>query len=717
MKFGEWARMADTLSAASGDKVAAILAEKATEVRDLAARGEFGAARELLVELDEAAARSDNPQAQAVAEQLPKLARTLEVLESIEVVRNLMRAGNQAAAAEASSRILDRLSDDDYAELGISAAAVTLLSRAGELARRPEAPEIEAFVEYLGGEVAELQQRRFEEPFKRVLGERSRDGASTLGDLLDRKPWRSGLQAVVQPEAAQTRTEAARVPTIDKPGQQGGAPVLGKILIEQEPRASATPQTQTSGAAGDADVFDVIGRSALQFWYVVLGTALVFSLLGYLIAIASPPKYQATAILQKSQSSQMRAPISGQATNLAPAIPREAVAEMTRMLSFYQAVEKKLTAEGWAPADGPLKGQKQPIMAASMDEIAGALKVVVKDTGGSSYLIEFSATHADENTARAIADTAARVFKQRYHDTLVAEPEANLKDYQARSARLKKELDDIADARMKEFYVAADSEAVGLTTGERIRQLVDKLGKARGYLDDARHEVGATKMELAEFQAQLAETEPTIPNPQHNSGNPQLDSLYKKWREVTDQLLELDRKRAEFGPKHPIHGQIADLRAQRAQLTTEIEKIEEETGVRRNTIPNPAYSTVALRVKEAKAKLDEAELSEKRWADEATRIEAELNGLRDRYIASEALRVREAEVVEQQKHNSVVQADLEAVIAAADRDLQEVQFALRASPVEPKILIGIAVGLVLGLIVGIIIAIALLRRRKLAEAA
>ena len=65
----------------------------------------------------------------------------------------------------------------------------------------------------------------------------------------------------------------------------------------------------------------------------------------------------------------------------------------------------------------------------------------------------------------------------------------------------------------------------------------------------------------------------------------------------------------------------------------------------------------------------------------------------------------------------MVQADLEAVIAAADRDLQEVQFALRATPVEPKILIGIAVGLVLGLIVGIVIAIALLRRRKLAEAA
>jgi hypothetical protein len=700
-----------------GGKVAATLAETAFEVRDLAARGEFASARELLVQLDAAVSANESSQSRAVAEQLPGLSRTLEVLESIEVVRNLMRAGNQAAAAEASARILDRLSDDDYAELGISAAAVTLLSRAGELARRQDGPEIDAFVEYLGSEVSELQQRRFEEPFKRVLGERSRDVASTLGDLLERKPWRSGMQAAVKPEAAQTRTESAHVPTIDKPGQQGGAPVLGKILIEQEPRASAMPETQTSGASGDADVFDVLGRSALQFWYVVLGTALVFSLVGYLIAIASPPKYQATAILQKSQSSQMRAPISGQATNLAPALPREAVAEMTRMQSFYQAIEKSLTANGWSPADGPLKGQRQPIMAVSMDEVAGALKVIVKDTGGGSYLVEFTATHADENTSRAIADTAARVFKQKYHDTLVAEPEANLKDYKARSALMKKELEDIAAERMKEFYVASDSEAVGLTTGERIRQLVDKLGRARSALDDARHAVEAGKLELLEFQAQLADTEPTIPNPQHSSGNPQLDALYKKWQETTDELLELDRKRGEFGPKHPIHTHIADLRAQRAQLMVEIEKIEEETGARRNTIPNPAYSTVALRVKEAKARLDESELSVKRWTEESARIEIELNGLRDSYIASEGLRVREAEVMEQQKHNGVVQADLEAVIAAADRDLQEVQFALRASAVEPKILIGIAVGLVLGLVVGMVIAIALLRRRKLAEVA
>lgn len=715
MEFGGGPKIADRVLAQAGGNVAATLAEKATEVRELAAQGDFASAREALSLLEQAIGESESPQAKAALQSLPRLTRTLEVLESIDVVRNLLRAGNQPAAAEASARILDRLGDDDYAELGVCAAAVTLLSRAGELARREEPEEIDAFIAYLGGEMAELEQRRFGEPFKRMLGEKSRDASSTLGDLLNRQPWRSGLQPAAS-ENAQTRTEAARVPTIDKPGEAGGAPVLGKILIEQEPRASATPQTQTA-AAGDGDVFDVIGRSVLNYWYVTLGTALLFSLLGYLIAVVQTPKYQATAILQKSPSSQVRAPISGQASVLAPALPREAVAEMSRMLSFHKAIEVRLAAEGWSPAEGPDKGQKQRTSAVTMDEIAVALKVTVKDTGGTAYLIEFAATHADENTARAIADTAARVFKQRYYETLVAEPDANLRDYKTRAAILRKEQEQISEQRVKEFYVASDSEAAGVSTAERIRLLVQKLGESRQNHSNAKHDVAAAKLEYKGFQDQLAETPLTIPNPNKGSGNPQLDALYKKWQEVSDELLDLDRRRAEFGPKHPIHDRINELRVQRAQLQGQIERIEEETGARSNTMPNPAYSNVALRVKEARAKLDEAELREKRWSDDAQRIETELNGLRDRYLASEALKTREAEVVELLKQNSIVQADLEAVISAAKRDLHEVQFALRAAPVEPKILIGIAVGLVLGLVVGVVIAIALLRRRKLAEAA
>lgn len=715
MVFGGGPKIADRVQAQAGGNVAATLAEKATEIRELAAQGDFASAREALSLLEQAIGESDSPQATAALQSLPRLTRTLEVLESIDVVRNLLRAGNQPAAAEASARILDRLSDDDYAELGVCAAAVTLLSRAGELARREEPEEIDAFIEYLGGEMAELEQRRFDEPFKRMLGEKSRDASSTLGDLLNRQPWRSGLQPAVS-ESAQTRTQSAKVPTIDRPGEAGGAPVLGKILIEQEPRASATPQTQTA-AAGDGDVFDVIGRSVLNYWYVTLGTALLFSLLGYLIAVAQPPKYQATAILQKAPSSQVRAPISGQASVLVPALPREAVAEMSRMLSFHKAIEVSLEAEGWSPAEGPQKGQKQRTSPVTMDEIAVALKVTVKDTGGTAYLIEFAATHADENTARAIADTAARVFKQRYYETLVAEPDANLRDYKARETILRREQDQISEQRVKEFYVASDSEAAGVSTAERIRLLVQKLGESRQNHSNAKHDVAAAKLEYKGFQDQLAETPLTIPNPNKGSGNPQLDALYKKWQEVSDELLDLDRRRAEFGPKHPIHDRINELRVQRAQLQGQIERIEEETGARSNTMPNPGYSNVALRVKEARAKLDEAELREKRWSDDAQRIETELNGLRDRYLASEALKTREAEVVELLKQNSIVQADLEAVISAAKRDLHEVQFALRAAPVEPKILIGIAVGLVLGLVVGVVIAIALLRRRKLAEAA
>lgn len=697
------------LEASFGGTVAKTLSERATRVRDLAAQGDYALAREELASLEAAVAETGAPL------NLGRLARTLEVLESIDVVRNLLRAGNQQAAAEAATRILDRLSDDDYAELGISAAAVTLLSRAGELARRDDADEISAFVEYLGGEMAELEQRRFDEPFKRMLAEPGEGSTSTLSDLLNRRPWRSSLQKATAESAA--RADRAKEATIDKPHERGGAPVLGKILIEQEPRASAAAQPQAAAAGDGGDVFDTIGRAALTHWYVVLGMALLFSLVGYLIAVAQQKKYSATAILQKAPSSQVRAPISGQASVLAPALPREAVAEMTRMLSFHLAVARKLETDGWAPTEGELKDKKLPIANVTMDDVALALKVVVKDTGGTAYLVEFTAVHADENTARAIADTAARVFKQRYYDTLVAEPEANLRDYRARAAKLKLELDEISRQREQEFYVAPDSEAAGLTTAERIKVLMSKLDSARSAHDNAKHDVAAAKLEHKGFVEQLADTPQTIPNPNRGSGNPKLDALARKWQEVNDELLELDRKRAEFGPKHPVHARIAELRVTRAQLQTQIEQIEEETGVRSATIPNPAYSSVALRVKEAKAKLDEAELREKRWAEDARRIEAELNSLRDRYTASEALRTRESELRDQQKQNGVIQADLEAVIAAARRDLHEVQYTLRASPVEPKILIGIAVGLVIGLVVGIVIAIALLRRRKLAEAA
>ena len=701
--------------------MALAITERANEIRQLAARGEFADARQALVDFADALEKANLPQAAGVAAQLPLLARTLEVLESIDVVRNLLRAGNSEAAAEASSRILERLTDEDYAQLGISGAAITLLSRASELARSGnENAEFAAFVEFLGGEVNELQQRRFDEPFRRMLKEpasrTSASMASTLGDLLDRKPWRSGLQPAVEPEiSAQPRSQsAARVPTIDQPGGPGQAPVLGKILIEQEPRAQA-PQTQTSGAGAESDVFDVIGRAALRHWYVVLGTALVFSLLGYLVAVASPRKYQAAAVLQKSQPSPLRAPITNQTSSFAPTMPREAVAEMTRMLSFYQDVEKKLATSGWAPKSGPQAGQKQSTMPVTMDDVGAALKVTVKDTGGGSYMIEFAAIHADENTARALADTSAGVFQEKYRDTLVREPQANLDDYKKRGQELQKELDAIALERMKEFYVAADSEAVGLTTSERIRLLMSKLSTARTELDNAKLAVASTKLEIQDFSDQLRETEPTIPNPRAGTGNPQLDAVYSKWQQVTDELLDLDRKRADFGAKHPIHDRINDLRAQRAELQRRIEELEEETGVRRNTIQNPSYVTAGLRVKEAKAKLGAAELAQTRWSEEATRIETELNALREKYIASENLRGRESELSDQLKRNAAVQEDLKGVIATSDRELQVVQSALRASPIEPKVLVGIAVGLVLGLLVGVVISIAMLRRRKLGE--
>lgn len=692
------------------------ITEQAVRIRELAARGKFADAREALYELSDRVSESPETNS-ALAAELPKLARTLEVLESVDVVRGLLKAKDSQSAAEAASRILERLAEDEYAQLGVSGAAITLLSRASELARRGSTAETDAFVDYLGGEMNDLTQRRFDVPLQRSLREPSARTASTLGDLLNRKPWRSGLQPTVQ-DAPEAQGSTAHVPTVEKMGEPGGAPVLGKILIEQEPRAGqAAPQTQTSGGADQTDIFDFVGRATLDRWYVVLGTALVFSLLGYLITVAQPTKYQATALLQKTAPSPLRAPITNETTQLAPTMPREAVAEMTRILSFFQDIEKKLASEGWAPTQGPNKGIKQPLTALTLDDIALALKSTVKDLGSGSYLIEFSATHTDPNTAQAVADTAARVFKDRYRYTLVREPQANLDDYKKRGTDLERELEGIKQQKLNEFYIAPDSEAAGLSTEERTRLLMEKLGKSRAEHARANLAVAAAKLELRDFEDQLRDTEPTIPNPRAGTGNPQLDALYAKLEQVTDELLDLDRKRSEFGPKHPIHDKITELRAQRAELLRRVEQMEEETGVRRATIQNPAWVTAGLRVKEAKARLGASELEEKHWSEEAARIEKELNGLREKYLASAELTRRESELQDQLKRNKVVQEDLESVIATADRELQEVQWSLRASPLEPKTLVGIAVGLVVGLVVGVAIAIALLRRHKLGEAA
>ncbi|MDH5642161.1 MAG: hypothetical protein OEY28_12800, partial [Nitrospira sp.] len=199
-----------------------VLKEAIGEIRTLAARGDFVGARRRLEAISDRAAGLDTETLSMLARQ----GRTLEVLESIDIVRRLLRDGNTAGALRASSHISASLSTDDYADLGVVGAALTLFGRANELARKVEsgdrAPrtrdEYNAFVDYLGAELNQLGHESVDLPLQAVMdGKPPTGAASTLGDLLSRQPWRSGANVTVEPPtgAHPTSSHSASVPVVE----------------------------------------------------------------------------------------------------------------------------------------------------------------------------------------------------------------------------------------------------------------------------------------------------------------------------------------------------------------------------------------------------------------------------------------------------------------------------------------------------------------------
>lgn len=682
------------------------------QIRKLAARGDYAAARRGLVEL----MQSDSTVDGELKTELDKQGRTLEVLESIDVVRRLLRKGDAGAAAQASSTILDALSSDEYARLGVVAAALTLLGRASELARRAETTdgdnkiEVDAFVEYLGSELNQLGRDSVDRPLETLLDPRAAaEGAYTLGDLLSRKPWKPNASPALEavPEAHHTDTQSQRT-GISMP--MGDSPVIGRILIEQEERerVSTTPQTQTSGAGAHADAFEIVGRAALQNWWVVLMSMLAFAFMGYVAMTAAPDRYQSSTLLQKTQTSKLRAPITGEPTEYVPSLPHKTVLELVKLPVFHQRVSDRLKTNGWGPGENPSAEEigKYDI---SAERVNQALTVQVTETSHSDYLIEFRAVANDSVEAQAISGAAAAEFREVHYEHVTREATLNLGDYEERATRLREELQKVYEQRMNEF-ATGDVEAIGVDIESRTRSLVVQIKQARDDYEAAKIELRAARDAL-DSRIRTAERLPEYELPQQDA---RVAARRDFLEQLERELYELARKRNNFGTKHPVQERITELQEDIELVKAEIRELErgspDDLDERKL---NPDRARAEELVTAARSRLSIAQDTVDFLEKHIPKLEAELEGLRADYLKSETLRREEMDLLRSKERTDVVIEELNTVKASADRELALISPAGEATKLERETLLGIAVGLVLGLVVGIGIAVGLMRRRQI----
>lgn len=678
------------------------------QVRKLAARGDYSAARRRIAEL---LAVSDSDVDDATLREIEKQGRTLEVLESVDVVRRLLRDGDAGGAASASNTILDALSGDEYARLGVVAAALTLLGRAGELARRVESgdrttdtrEEVDAFVDYLGSELNQLGRDSVDRPLQTALMPgKSETGAYTLGDLLSRRPWKPNLRPTLEavPDGS-ARTSAIAHPV-------GDSPVIGRILIEQEERerVSTTPQTLTEGASGGQDIFDLVGRAALASWHVVLFSVLVFAAFGYLAVAASPERYESSALLQKTPTSNLRAPITGQTSEYVTSLPSKTVVELVKLPTFHKRISARLNEIGWSPEEaGAAAPEKYPVTPAG---VAEALSVTINETSREAYLIEFKAVHLDAAQAQAIAGAAAEEFRSYHYEHVTREATLNLADYEERAKRIRADLDDVYGKRLEEF-ATGDVQAIGVDIESRTRSLVNDIQSARSDLEEQKIELRGAREEL-DAQIVIAQRLPEYELPQQNE---RIKARGDFLEQLNRELYELVRKRESFGPDHPIQQKIIDLQEDIELVKAEIRELEQGSpdDLDRRKL-NPVRALAEDRVARARSRVMMAQDKVEYLEKHLPKLESELEGLRKDYLQSESLRRQEQDLLASKERTDVVIEELSAVKASADRELALVSPAGPAQKIERETLVGIAVGLVLGLVVGIGIAIGLLRRRQ-----
>ena len=680
------------------------------QVRKLAARGEYSAARKRVSGL-----LAENHLEGQLAGTLEKQGRTLEVLESVDVVRRLLRDGDAQGAAQASHTILDALSSDEYARLGVVAAALTLLGRAGELARRVEhgdrtgqtREEVDAFVEYLGTELNELSRDSVDRPLEYVLDPASAPAGYTLGDLLSRKPWRPSRNAAID-AVPEPRSESQRTSAISQP--MGDSPVIGRILIEQEQRerVATTPQTQTEVASAQTDIFDLVGRAALQSWHVVLASMLIFAAFGYLAMAASPDRFQSSALLQKAPTSKLRAPVTGDTEEYVPALPSKTVIQLVKLPTFEQRVSKRLREVGFGPGENP-KTEDFKKYDVTPAEVHKALTVEVTDTSREAYLIEFKALADDAMIAQAIAGAAAAEFRLVHYEHVTREATLNLEDYETRAKRISDDLEKVYAKRLAEF-ATGDVQSIGVDIESRTKQLVRDILDARADREESKEELRASREALDE-EIRIAERLPEFELPEQDA---RIAARRGFLEDLERELYELARKRNNFGPDHPIQEKIKELQEDIELIKAEIRELEKGSPADIDERKlNPVRALAESRVAGARSRMNVAQDHVDYLEKHIPKLEAELEGLREDYLESEALRRDEQDLMKAKDRTEVVIEELSATKASADRELALVSPAATATRIERETLIGIAVGLILGLVVGIGIAIGLLRRRQL----
>lgn len=679
------------------------------EIRRHAAAGDFTSARRRLGEVLAVHPDLNDTAAAALDEQR----RTLEVLESLEVVRQLMRDGKTASAVRAAEGIREALTGGEYARLGIVGAALALLGRAGDLARRAESgdrtpvlrEEMGAFIEYLAAELNHLQTEQVDRRLQAVL-QPAESGSTTLGDLLSRRPWKSNMMPAVDSSRASSAASAPQPATVA--AAAGESPVIGRILIAQEQQERVAPATQAQPAAARVDLFELVGSAALRYWHVVAGAALICAAIGYFGVLSSPEKWQSASLLQKSPQSLPRAPITGRPETYVSSLPSQTVLQLASLPTFHDRVARRLSETGWSENGKPGPEHRIPV---SREQVTGALNVTVDNTGGGYYSIRFNAVARDAATAQAISGAAAEEFQKLHFEHVTREADANLTDYEKRQQSVTEGLEKIYQKRLDEFAVA-NSAAIGITVRDRIDQLVGELRAARQTQEDLRTSLVASQQQ----ESALKEIAERIPPYEELPPDAKLEALRRLQVEMEKELYDLARKRGDYGPEHPMQKRIKDLQEDLNLAEKEIEEIERSNAadIDRRKV-NPLRASADSRVVEARAETALIDMRLKSIAESIPKLETELSGLRQKYLDSEALRREETSLVGQKERYAVILEELTAVRGSAERELTLIAPAAKAQPVPRQELVGIAVGLIAGLVIGIGVAVALLRRRQLAE--
>ncbi len=685
------------------------LKESIESARRLAANGEFAEARKRI----ESAARGAEP---GLRNLLHRQTLTLEVLEGIDVVRQLMADAKHAKAAKAAERMLGALDKEDYSRLGIAGAAMSLLTRANSLARRIDGgdrtaathAELEAFVDHLGAEIDSLRQETVDRVLETAVDPaRGSSGASTLGDLLNRKPWRSGLNPAVEPP----RMRSSRRETVRRPSM----PVA---VLEEEPppppRAPAPSLRRPAVQAAPAesmDVFEQVSRASLDYWHVVLFAALVFAAAGYLGTIMTNDRYESEALLRKSRASTIVAPITNRPADYLPFIDQKTVETLVRTPEFHQRVSRRLVDVGWARGLPPHDSVPEKNVI-SPGEIAASLTVRVTDTGNQTYLIAFTAQNKEALKAQQIAGAAADEYRVVHIEEVTRQAARMEQEYKDNLETDTKALEKIREEILAEFQLE-DAQALGKTVDERIDNLLKQIQKAKDDRKLAEIELKAAQGEY-DTQVSIRDRLPQYDEPARDA---RIEERVRKLTELESDLRELRRRVEPFGPEHADHKKVSAMEEEVELLRAEIKELEENKDEGNRQLPlnrERAYAEDRVARAQGRMTLNEGKIEA---ANELIpKLEAELARLKDSRLESSDLREKEKTLVEEIENYDMRIKEINSIRKSADLELSLQSAASEPYRIQKQSLVGIAIGVVVGLVVGIASATGIYRRRQVRRA-